>query len=165
VSCCCEEAISYHDLATILGREPYGFDEGGRFLDSCLQDPVLSSIKLIAEPWDCGPGGYQVGGFPLSWAEWNDKFRDTVRANWKGDEGKLPDLAARLTASRCTILFPTTIKHNEANGENNQDGHLNNLSWNHGAENFGTRHLRPLLTHGSVIPNPLSPRAREGLGR
>src|ERR671912_417933 len=87
------------DLATILGREPYGFDEGGGFLDSCRQDPVLSSVKLIAEPWDIGPGGYQVGGFPPGWAEWNDKFRDTVRAYWKGDDGKLPDLAARLTAS------------------------------------------------------------------
>jgi isoamylase len=146
------------DLATILGREPYGFDEGGGFLDSCLQDPVLSSVKLIAEPWDCGPGGYQVGGFPPGWAEWNDKFRDTVRAYWKGDEGKLPELAARLTASGdvfnrrgrkpwASVNFITAHdgftlndlvsyndKHNEANGENNQDGHSNNLSWNHGAE-------------------------------
>jgi hypothetical protein len=87
------------DLATILGREPYGFDEGGGFLDSCRQDPVLSSVKLIAEPWDIGPGGYQVGGFPPGWAEWNDKFRDTVREYWKGDAGKLADLATRLTAS------------------------------------------------------------------
>ena len=67
------------DLGTILAREPYGFDEGGGFLDSCRQDPVLSSVKLIAEPWDCGPGGYQVGRFPPSWAEWNDRYRDTVR--------------------------------------------------------------------------------------
>ena len=67
------------DLATILAREPYGFDEGGGFLDACRQDPVLSSVKLIAEPWDIGPGGYQVGRFPPGWAEWNDKFRDTVR--------------------------------------------------------------------------------------
>ena len=81
------------DLATILAREPYGFDEGGGFLDSCRQDPVLSMVKLIAEPWDIGPGGYQVGRFPPGWAEWNDKYRDTVRAYWKGDEGKLPDLA------------------------------------------------------------------------
>ncbi len=71
------------DLATILGREPYGFDEGGGFLDSCRQDPVLSSVKLIAEPWDCGPGGYQVGGFPPGWAEWNDRFRDEVRGYWR----------------------------------------------------------------------------------
>jgi glycogen operon protein len=63
------------DLGTILGREPHGFDESGAFLDSCRQDPVLSSVKLIAEPWDCGPGGYQVGGFPPGWAEWNDQYR------------------------------------------------------------------------------------------
>src|SRR4029453_13919536 len=87
------------DLATILAREEHGFDQGGGFLDSCRQDPVLSKVKLIAEPWDIGPGGYQVGQFPPGWAEWNDKFRDTVRAYWKGDEGKVPDLATRLTAS------------------------------------------------------------------
>ncbi|MCX4195337.1 glycogen debranching protein GlgX, partial [Methylobacterium organophilum] len=87
------------DLATILGREPYGFDEGGGFLDTCRQDPVLNNVKLIAEPWDCGPGGYQVGGFPPGWAEWNDRFRDDVRAYWKGDGGLLPDLAARVSGS------------------------------------------------------------------
>ncbi len=146
------------DLATILGREAHGFDEGGGFLDSCLQDPVLSGVKLIAEPWDCGPGGYQVGGFPPGWAEWNDKFRDTVRAYWKGDEGKLPDLATRLMASAdafnrrgrkpwASVNFITAHdgftlqdlvsyndKHNEANGEGNRDGSSNNLSWNCGAE-------------------------------
>ncbi|WP_448191948.1 glycogen debranching protein GlgX [Azospirillum sp. sgz301742] len=146
------------DLATILGREPHGFDEGGGFLDSCRQDPVLSRVKLIAEPWDCGPGGYQVGGFPPGWAEWNDKYRDTVRAYWKGDEGKLPELAARVTASGdlfnrrgrkpwASVNFITAHdgftlrdlvsyndKHNEANGEGNNDGHSNNLSWNHGVE-------------------------------
>ncbi|WP_119681367.1 glycogen debranching protein GlgX [Indioceanicola profundi] len=146
------------DLATILGREPYGFDEGGGFLDSCRQDPVLSGVKLIAEPWDIGPGGYQVGGFPPGWAEWNDKFRDTVRGYWKGDAGKLPDLAARLTASGdffnkrgrrpwSSVNFVTAHdgftlhdlvsyndKHNEANGEGNRDGHSHNLSWNHGVE-------------------------------
>ncbi|MGQ9370587.1 glycogen debranching protein GlgX [Azospirillum sp. ST 5-10] len=146
------------DLATILGREPYGFDEGGGFLDSCLQDPLLSSVKLIAEPWDCGPGGYQVGGFPPGWAEWNDKFRDTVRAFWKGEEGKLPELGTRVTASGdvfnrrgrkpwASVNFITAHdgftlhdlvsyndKHNEANGEGNNDGHSHNLSWNHGAE-------------------------------
>ena len=87
------------DLGTILAREPHGFDEGGGFLDSCRQDPVLSSVKLIAEPWDCGPGGYQVGRFPPGWAEWNDRYRDTVRAYWKGDDGTLPDFAARITGS------------------------------------------------------------------
>ncbi|CAH2598688.1 Glycogen operon protein GlgX homolog [Rhodovastum atsumiense] len=146
------------DLATILGREPYGFDEGGGFLDSCRQDPVLSSVKLIAEPWDIGPGGYQVGGFPPGWAEWNDRFRDTVRAFWKGDAGQAAELASRLTASgdkfnrrgrkpwasvnfvtahdgfTLTDLVSYNDKHNEANGEDNRDGHSDNLSWNHGAE-------------------------------
>jgi glycogen operon protein len=146
------------DLATILAREPYGFDEGGGFLDSCRQDPVLSSIKLIAEPWDCGPGGYQVGGFPPGWAEWNDRFRDTVRAFWKGDDGILPHLAARLVGSGdifnrrgrkpwASVNFVSAHdgftlndivsyndKHNEANGEENRDGHSDNRSWNHGVE-------------------------------
>jgi len=146
------------DLATILAREPHGFDEGGGFLDSCRQDPVLSRVKLIAEPWDVGPGGYQVGGFPPGWAEWNDRFRDTVRGYWRGDEGRLPDLAARILASGdlfnrrgrkpwASINFITAHdgftlhdlvsyndKHNDANGEGNHDGHSNNLSWNHGVE-------------------------------
>jgi len=146
------------DLGTILAREPYGFDEGGRFLDSCRQDPVLSSVKLIAEPWDCGPGGYQVGRFPPGWAEWNDRFRDTVRAFWKGDEGTLADFATRITASgdlfnrrgrkpSASVNFVTAHdgftlndvvsyndKHNEANGEDNRDGHSDNRSWNHGVE-------------------------------
>ena len=146
------------DLATILAREPYGFDEGGGFLDSCRQDPVLSSVKLIAEPWDIGPGGYQVGRFPPGWAEWNDKFRDTVRAFWKGEEGTLADFAARMAGSGdlfnkrgrkpwASVNFITAHdgfnlndlvsyneKHNEANGEDNRDGHSNNHSWNHGVE-------------------------------
>jgi isoamylase len=146
------------DLATILGREPYGFDEGGGFLDACRQDPVLSSIKLIAEPWDIGPGGYQVGQFPPGWAEWNDKFRDTVRSFWKGDEGTLADFASRISGSAdlfnkrgrrswASVNFicahdgftlndvvSYNAKHNEANGEDNRDGHSDNRSWNHGAE-------------------------------
>jgi isoamylase len=146
------------DLGTILGREAGGFDQSNGFLVSCLQDPVLSQVKLIAEPWDIGPGGYQVGGFPPGWAEWNDKFRDTVRAFWKGDEGKLPDLATRLAASAdafnhrgrkpwASVNFITAHdgftlqdlvsyneKHNEANGEDNNDGTSNNHSWNHGTE-------------------------------
>ena len=146
------------DLATILGREPHGFDEGGGFLDSCRQDPVLSSVRLIAEPWDCGPGGYQVGGFPPGWAEWNDRFRDTVRAYWKGDEGMVADLATRLTGSgdkfnhrgrrpwasvnfiaahdgfTLNDLVSYNDKHNEANGEDNKDGHSDNKSWNMGVE-------------------------------
>jgi isoamylase len=146
------------DLGTILAREPYGFDEGGGFLDSCRQDPVLSRVKLIAEPWDCGPGGYQVGGFPPGWAEWNDKFRDTVRGYWKGDEGTLAALASRITASGDVFnrrgrkpwasvnfiaahdgftlhdLVSFNEKHNDANGEDNRDGNSRNLSWNHGVE-------------------------------
>jgi glycogen operon protein len=146
------------DLATILAREPYGFDEGGGFLDTCRQDPVLSSVKLIAEPWDIGPGGYQVGQFPPGWAEWNDKFRDTVRSFWKGDEGVVPDFAKRISGSGdlfnkrgrkswASVNFVTAHdgfnlndlvsydeKHNEANGEGNRDGHSNNHSWNHGVE-------------------------------
>jgi glycogen operon protein len=146
------------DLATILAREPHGFDEGGGFLDSCRQDPVLSGVKLIAEPWDCGPGGYQVGHFSPGWAEWNDRYRDTVRAYWRGDEGKLQELAARLSGSAdlfdkrgrrptASVNFITAHdgftlhdlvsyndKHNEANGENNNDGHSHNLSNNYGVE-------------------------------
>jgi glycogen operon protein len=119
---------------------------------------VLSAVKLIAEPWDCGPGGYQVGGFPPGWAEWNDKYRDTVRGFWKGDDGKMADLGTRITASGdlfnrrgrkpfASVNFITAHdgftlndlvsyndKHNEANGEDNKDGHSNNLSWNHGVE-------------------------------
>jgi isoamylase len=146
------------DLATILAREPYGFDEGGGFLDACRQDPVLSSVKLIAEPWDIGPGGYQVGQFPPGWAEWNDKFRDTVRSFWKGDAGMVPEMARRISGSGdlfnkrgrkpwASVNFVTAHdgfnlddlvsyndKHNEANGEENRDGHSNNHSWNHGVE-------------------------------
>jgi glycogen operon protein len=146
------------DLATILGREHDGFDERHGFLVACRQDPILSGCKLIAEPWDCGPGGYQVGGFPPGWMEWNDRFRDTARAFWKGDENKLADFASRLTASGdmynqrgrrpfASVNFITAHdgftlhdlvsyndKHNEANDENNQDGSNNNLSWNHGVE-------------------------------
>ena len=146
------------DLATILGREPHGFEEDGRFLDACRQDPVLAQVKLIAEPWDCGPGGYQVGRFSPGWAEWNDRYRDTVRAYWRGDAGKLPEIATRLTGSAdffdkrgrkpwASVNFLTAHdgftlndlvsyeeKHNEANGEGNRDGHSDNLSSNHGVE-------------------------------
>ena len=146
------------DLATILGRYHEGFDERHSFLVACRQDPVLRQVKLIAEPWDCGPGGYQVGGFAPGWVEWNDRFRDTVRTFWKGDDGQLADFAARMTASGelfnqrgrrpyCSVNFVTAHdgftlrdlvsynqKHNEANDENNQDGTNHNLSWNHGVE-------------------------------
>ncbi|MBE1161816.1 glycogen debranching protein GlgX [Dyella acidiphila] len=146
------------DLATILGRESHGFDQGGGFLDACRQDPVLGRVKLIAEPWDIGPGGYQSGKFSPGWAEWNDRFRDATRAFWRGDEGRLPDFATRLNGSAdifdqrgrrpyASVNFVTAHdgftlhdlvsyndKHNEANGEDNRDGSNNNLSWNCGEE-------------------------------
>lgn len=146
------------DLATILGRERHGFDASSSFLDAVRQDPVLSQVKLIAEPWDIGPGGYQVGHFPPGWAEWNDKFRDNVRAFWRGDGGALAELATRLTGSAdlfnhrgrrptASVNFVTAHdgftlhdlvsyerKHNEANGEDGRDGHNHNLSCNHGVE-------------------------------
>jgi isoamylase len=145
------------DLGTILAREDHGFDEGGGFLDSCRQDPVLSGVKLIAEPWDIGPGGYQVGQFPPGWAEWNDKFRDTTRAFWKGAV-PVAEMAQRLAASSnefnhrgrrpwASVNFVTAHdgftlndvvsyneKHNLANGEDNKDGSSNNMSWNCGVE-------------------------------
>jgi isoamylase len=145
------------DLGTILAREPNGFDNRSGFLKACCQDPVLGSVKLIAEPWDCGPGGYQVGGFPPGWAEWNDKFRDQVRDFWRGEAP-----ASALTETMCasgeifnyqgrrpwaSINFVTAHdgftlndvasyneKHNEANGEDNRDGSSDNRSWNCGAE-------------------------------
>ncbi len=145
------------DLGTILAREPNGFDNRSGFLKACCQDPVLRSVKMIAEPWDCGPGGYQVGAFPPGWAEWNDKFRDTVRDFWRG-EATPSALTARLCGSGdlfnhqgrrpwSSINFVTAHdgftlndvatyneKHNEANGEDNKDGNSDNRSWNCGAE-------------------------------
>jgi isoamylase len=145
------------DLGTILAREPNGFDEQSGFLKAVGQDPVLDSVKLIAEPWDCGPGGYQVGGFPPGWAEWNDKFRDTVRDFWRG-HAPVKALTPRLCASGdiydrqgrrawASVNFVTAHdgftlndlvtydgKHNEANGEDNKDGSSDNRSWNCGAE-------------------------------
>ena len=145
------------DLGTILAREPGGFDRQSGFLKVCSQDPVLQSVKRIAEPWDCGPGGYQVGEFPPGWAEWNDKFRDTVREFWKGGSS-VGELVKRLCASGdvfnhqgrkpwSSVNFITAHdgftlndlvsyneKHNQANGENGQDGTSNNQSWNCGAE-------------------------------
>ena len=146
------------DLGTILARETYGFDQESGFLRAAGQDPVLSQVKLIAEPWDCGPGGYQVGGFPPGWAEWNDRYRDNMRAFWKGDEGKIKDFATRFTGSSdffhhrgrpawSSVNFLTAHdgftlndwasyneKHNEANGEDNNDGNSSNESWNCGTE-------------------------------
>ena len=91
------------DSATTLARELHGVDQLGTFLDIIQQDPVLSRVKLIAEPWDLGPGGYQVGRFPVGWAEWNGKYRDTVRRFWKGDSVQAADLAYRLTGSQRPI--------------------------------------------------------------
>jgi isoamylase len=146
------------DLATTLARVEGPFDEHASFLDAIAQDPVLGSVKLIAEPWDTGLGGYQVGNFPPGWAEWNDQYRDTVRRYWKGDEGELAGLASRLSGSAdifnhrgrrpwSSINFITAHdgftlrdlvsyneKHNEANKEDNRDGSDNNNSWNCGAE-------------------------------
>ena len=145
------------DLGTILAREPDGFDSQSGFLKACNQDPVLRSVKLIAEPWDCGPGGYQVGGFPPGWAEWNDRYRDVTRDFWKA-AASAKDIAPRLCASgdvfnhlgrrpSSCVNFVTAHdgftlcdvvsydkKHNEANGEHNNDGSNDNRSWNCGAE-------------------------------
>ncbi len=146
------------DLAATLARELHDVDRLAAFFDIIHQDPVISQVKLIAEPWDVGSGGYQVGNFPVLWAEWNGKYRDTVRRYWKSDEGQLSDLAYRLTGSSdlyqndgrrpyASINFVTAHdgftlhdlvsydhKHNEANGENNQDGTNENYSWNMGHE-------------------------------
>ncbi|WMY11181.1 glycogen debranching protein GlgX [Paraburkholderia phenoliruptrix] len=146
------------DLGVTLGREPHGFDPGSGFFDAVRQDPVLSQRKLISEPWDIGPGGYQLGNHPPGFGEWNDRFRDTVRRFWRGDAGLRPDLAARLTGSAdlfnrrfrkpwASINFVASHdgftladitayehKHNEANREGNRDGHNENCSSNWGVE-------------------------------
>ena len=159
------------DLASTLAREFYEVDRLSAFFDVIHQDPIVSQVKLIAEPWDVGPGGYQVGNFPVLWAEWNGRYRDTVRKFWKGDAGQLSDLGYRLTGSSdlyqndgrkpyASINFVTahdgftledlvsySHKHNEANGESNQDGANDNHSWNMGAE--------------GPTPNPTIVRRRE----
>jgi isoamylase len=146
------------DLASALARELHAVDRLSAFFDVINQDPLISQVKLIAEPWDLGEGGYQVGNFPAGWAEWNGRFRDTVRRYWKGDEGQVADLAYRLTGSSdlyesdgrrpsASINFATAHdgftlldlvsfndKHNEANGDDNRDGTSENLSWNCGTE-------------------------------
>jgi glycogen operon protein len=146
------------DLASALARELHEVDRLGAFFDIIRQDPVLNHVKLIAEPWDLGEGGYQVGNFPPGWAEWNDKYRNTVRACWKGDGGLIGEFAKRLTGSSdlynksgrrpyASINFVTAHdgftlhdlvsyneKHNEGNGEDNRDGSDHNMSWNCGVE-------------------------------
>jgi isoamylase len=146
------------DLASALARELHEVDRLAAFFDIIHQDPVLSQVKLIAEPWDLGEGGYQVGNFPVLWAEWNGHYRDTVRHFWKGDGGQVSALGYRLTGSSdlyeqggrrpyASINFVTAHdgftladlvsyneKHNEANGEENRDGYHDNISWNCGVE-------------------------------
>src|SRR5438034_1235814 len=146
------------DLAVSLARDHEGVNKLHAFFEIIHQDPVLSQVKLIAEPWDVGEGGYQVGNFPVLWAEWNGKYRDTVRSVWKGDEGRMGEMAYRLTGSPdlyqhngrrpyASINFVTAHdgftlvdlvsyneKHNELNGDKNRDGDNNNQSWNCGVE-------------------------------
>ncbi|MEU0884271.1 glycogen debranching protein GlgX [Lentzea sp. NPDC005914] len=146
------------DLAATLAREFYDVDRLATFFEVVQQDPVVSQVKLIAEPWDVGPGGYQVGNFPPLWTEWNGQFRDTVRDFWRGEQATLGEFASRITGSSdlyqddgrrpyASINFVTAHdgftlndlvsyneKHNEANGENNQDGESHNRSWNCGVE-------------------------------
>jgi isoamylase len=184
------------DLAPVLARELYEVDRLSAFFDIIHQDPTLSMVKLIAEPWDVGPGGYQVGNFPVRWAEWNGKFRDNVRHFWRGDQGHIGELASRLAGSAdiyswsdrgayASINFVTAHdgytlhdlvsyerKHNEANGENNRDGHDDNISRNWGVEgdtdneeilNYRYRTMKnllatiafsqgvPMLSHGDEV--------------
>lgn len=146
------------DLASTLARELHDVDRLSSFFDIIQQDPVISQVKLIAEPWDIGDGGYQVGNFPPVWTEWNGKYRDCVRDYWRGEQQRLPEFASRFTGSsdlyenttrrpRASINFITAHdgftlhdlvsyheKHNEVNGEDNQDGETNNRSWNCGVE-------------------------------
>lgn len=146
------------DLASALARELFDVDKLSAFFDVIQQDPIISQVKLIAEPWDIGQGGYQVGNFPVLWAEWNGKYRDNVRSFWRGDAGKAGELATRISGSSdlyewsgrspsASINFLTAHdgftlqdlvsyneKHNEANGDNNNDGENNNESWNCGVE-------------------------------
>lgn len=146
------------DLAVSLGRNDFGFRTESDFYDAMSQDPILQKVKRIAEPWDIGIGGYQVGNFPPGWSEWNGKFRDTTRRFWRGDDGQIGDMATRFTGSSelfdkhgrrpwSTVNFITAhdgftmndlvsydVKHNEDNGEDNRDGESNNDSYNYGAE-------------------------------
>ncbi len=184
------------DLAPVLARELHDVDKLSSFFDIIHQDPTLANVKLIAEPWDVGPGGYQVGNFPIRWAEWNGKYRDAVRHYWRGDPGHTPEMASRLAGSSDIYepsgrgayasvnfivahdgysmydLVSYEQKHNEANGENNRDGHNDNISRNWGVEgdtdNERTLNIRfrlmrdfiatlafsqgvPMLSHGDEI--------------
>ena len=146
------------DLASTLARELYAVDRLSAFFDLVQQDPVVSQVKLIAEPWDVGEGGYQVGNFPPLWSEWNGRYRDTIRDFWRGEPATLAEFASRFTGSSdlyqadtrrptASVNFVTAHdgfpladlvayneKHNEANGEDNRDGESHNRSWNCGVE-------------------------------
>jgi isoamylase len=146
------------DLASCLGRENYGFDPGSGFFDALMQDPTLCRVKLIVEPWDIGPGGYQLGNYPVVFSEWNDRYRDTMRRFWRGDNGILSEFAKRFHGSSdffehngrgpaASINFITShdgytlhdlvsyqAKHNLANNEDNRDGHQENFSCHYGVE-------------------------------
>jgi isoamylase len=146
------------DLATVVGRDPGGYNHNAPFFTALRADPVLAYVKLIAEPWDVGPGGYQLGHFPAGWSEWNDRYRDTVRAFWRGDRGLVGAFAERFAGSSdlfrqhgrkptASVNFLTSHdgftladvvsyndRHNEANLEDGADGHSHNLSWNCGVE-------------------------------
>ena len=166
------------DLASSLGREYDNFDANAVFFDTVRQDPVLSRVKMIAEPWDVGPNGYQVGNFPPGWAEWNGRYRDDMRSYWKGDQSLLPPFSRNVLASSdlfehqgrkpwasvnfitahdgftLTDLWSYNTKHNQANGEDNRDGHNDNRSWNCGVEGPSDDpvivDLRERLRRGSI---------------
>ena len=180
------------DLAPVLARELWEVDRLSAFFDIMQQDPVLSQVKLIAEPWDVGPGGYQVGIFPVGWAEWNGKYRDCIRRYWRGDPGQLPEFAARLSGSSdiyeatgrntyASVNFVTAHdgftlrdlvsydhKHNDANGEDNRDGADENWSRNWGAEGEtddpGVRRLRAQMQRNLIATLVFSQGVRMLLG-
>jgi glycogen operon protein len=172
------------DIAPVLARDDSGVNMAGAFMAAVRQDPVLSRVKLIAEPWDLGPGGYQTGHFPAGWSEWNDKYRNTVRSFWRGDQGRLGELATRLTGSgdlyqtpgrtpQASVNFVTChdgftlhdlvsyeTKHNLANGEENRDGTDHSLSRNWGVEGptdvVRTRHIRDRMKRNFLATLALS---------
>ncbi len=171
------------DLASTLARELHDVDRLSAFFDIIHQDPVISQVKLIAEPWDVGDGGYQVGNFPAGWAEWNGRYRDTVRRYWKSDEGQLSDLGYRLTGSSdlydrdgrrpsASINFVTAHdgftlhdlvsyndKHNEANEETTSDGTNDNYSWNMGAgrpDRRSRNHPTPGAAEAELSSDPVA---------
>lgn len=172
------------DLATSLGRETRNFEPDATFLDAVKQDPVLSRVKLIAEPWDVGDDGYQLGNFPPGWSEWNGRFRDDLRSFWKGDTGTAPGLATGMLGTSQLFqrrgrrpwssvnfvtahdgftladLYSYNEKHNEANEENNADGHSDNRSWNCGVEgptdDKAVIKLRERLRRGALMTLLLS---------